>query len=204
MHYVLGLAKNDQLKEGLGSALAQAKAHYEHSGEAARVLAEFPYRTRKSWSRERRVIGKAEYLAKGANPRFVVTTLRREEADAQCLYEQLYCARGEMENRNKEQQLALFADRTGAATLRANQIRLYFASFAHVLMSALRRLGLVDTQMAHAQCETIRLKLLKIGARVTITVRRVWLPFSEACPHAALFTRVLANLGRWPPYAPAT
>jgi len=203
VHYVLGLAKNERLERHLESALSQAKARYEQTGEAARVFEEFRYQTLDSWSQARRVIGKAEYLSKGANPRFVVTSLAREEVEAQPLYEELYCARGEMENRIKEQQLALFADRTSTATLRANQIRLYFSSFAYTLMNALRRLGLEGTEMARAQCQTIRLRLLKIGARINITVRKVWLSFSESYPHAALFTRVLANLGRWPPWTPA-
>ncbi len=204
VHYVLGLAKNDRLKRRLGAALAQARDGYARSGQATRVFEEFAYQTRTSWSQPRRVIGKAEHLAKGANPRFVVTSLPRQEADAQTLYEQLYCARGDMENRIKEQQLALFADRTSSATFRANQIRLYFASFAYVLVSALRRLGLKGTELARAQSDTIRLKLLKIGARVTISVRRVWLSLSEGYPYAGLFARVLANLRHWPPYAPAT
>ncbi len=143
--YVLGLAKNARLERALAPAMAQAKQRYFEIGEAARVYEEFAYKTIKSWSRERRVIGKAEYLAKGANPRFVVTSLSAQEAEAKVLYEQLYCARGDMENRIKEQQLAMFADRTSSATMRANQIRLYFSSFAYVLMVALRRLGLVGT-----------------------------------------------------------
>jgi len=204
VHYVLGLAKNDRLKRRLETALASAKAIYAHTGEAARVFEDFTYRTRKSWSQARRVVGKAEHLAKGANPRFVVTSLPSEEVEAQRLYEELYCARGEMENRIKEQQLALFADRTSTATLRANQIRLYFSSFAYTLMNALRRLGLEGTEMARAQCETIRLWVLKIGARINITVRKIWLSFCESYPHSALFTCILANLGRWPPWTPAT
>ena len=165
---------------------------------------EFVYRTRTSWSRSRRLIGKAEHLSKGANPRFVVTSLPHDEVDAQTLYEQLYCARGDMENRIKEQQQDLFADRTSTATLRANQIRLYFSAFAYVLLCALRRLGLAGTEMARAQCGTIRLKLLKIGTRVRISVRRVWLSFSEHYPYARLFQQVLANLRAIPLYRAPT
>ncbi len=170
-------------------------------GEPARRYRDFRYRTRKSWSRRRRVIGKAEYLPKGTNPRFVVTNLPVQRAGAQRLYEQLYCARGEMENRIKEQQLGLFADRTSAATLRANQLRLYFASFAYVLMHGLRRLGLQGTELARAQSTTIRLKLLKIGARLKITVRKLWLSFSEAYPYANAFAQILANLRCHPLWA---
>ncbi len=196
--YVLGLAKNARLERALASAMAQAKQQYFETGEAARVYEEFAYKTLESWSRERRVIGKAEYLAKGANPRFVVTCLSAQEAEAKVLYEQLYCARGDMENRIKEQQLALFADRTSSATMRANKIRLYFSSFAYVLMAALRRLGLAGTELAKAQCDTIRVKLLKIGAQIRITVRKVWLSLSESYPFAALFRQVYQKLQRIP------
>ena len=147
------------------------------------------------------MVGKAEYLAKGANPRFVVTNLPAARAGAKRLYERLYCARGDIENRIKEQQLGLFADRTSAATLRANQLRLYFASFAYVLLHALRRLGLKGSALAHAQCTTIRLKLLKIGARLKITVRKVWLSFSESYPYARDFAQILARLQNQPLWA---
>ena len=178
----------------------EAEAAYRASGQAARCYRDFLYRTRKSWSTTRRVVGKAQYLAKGPNPRFVVTNLSADRADAKHLYEKLYCARGDMENRIKEQQLGLFADRTSSTTLRANQLRLYLASFAYVLMHGLRRLGLAGTAYARAQCTTIRLKLLKIGARVRITVRKVWLSFSESYAHAGAFQQVLANLRTHPPW----
>jgi hypothetical protein len=200
VHYVLGMAQNGRLKRALGRAMQEAKERYQETGTAARVFDEFVYRTHKSWSRSRRLIGKAEHLSKGANPRFVVTSLPPDEVDAQTLYEQLYCPRGDMENRIKEQQLDLFADRTSTATLRANQIRLYFSAFAYVLLCALRRLGLAGTEMARAQCGTIRLKLLKIGTRVRISVRKVWLSFSEHYPYARLFRQVLANLRAIPLY----
>ena len=196
--YVLGLVKNARLERAIAQAMEQAKGEYFHSGETARVYKEFEYKTLESWSQERRVVGKVEYLAKGANPRFVVTSLSEQEARAQALYEQLYCARGDMGNRIKEQQMALFADRTSSATMRANQIRLYFSSFAYVLMVALRRLGLAGTELAKAQCDTIRLKLLKIGAQIRIAVRKVWLALSESYPFAALFRQVYNNLQRIP------
>jgi len=201
--YVLGLARNARLVRALGAPLHEAKVEYQTTGVAARRFAEFPYRTRKSWSRARRVIGKAEHLAKGPNPRFVVTNLPPSRGKARHLYEKLYCARGDMENRIKEQQLGLFADRTSTATLRANQLRLHFASFAYVLMHRLRRLGLAGTELARAQATTIRLKLLKIGTRLRITVRKVWLSFSETYPYASVFARIVANLRAQPPWVPS-
>ena len=198
--YVFGLARNARLVRAIGRQMHEARTECRRTGEPARRYRDFRYRTRKSWSRHRRVVGKAQYLSKGPNPRFVVTNLSPKRADAKRLYEYLYCARGDMENRIKEQQLGLFADRTSSATMRANQLRLYFASFAYVLMHGLRRLGLAGTAYARAQCTTIRLKLLKIGARLRITVRKVWLSFSEAYPHAAAFERILANLQKHPPW----
>lgn len=200
--YVLGLARNARLHRALGREMAEAYAEHLESGRAARRFRDFRYRTRKSWSRARRVVGKAEYLPGKANPRFVVTNLPMSRAGAQHLYEKLYCVRGEMENRIKEQQLGLFADRTSTQVMQANQLRLYFSSFAYVLMHALRRLGLEGTQYAQAQCTTIRAKLLKIGARLRITARKVWLSFSEAYPYASDFARILANLHRYPAWAP--
>ena len=199
--YVLGLARNARLVKTLGAQMREAQAQHDRTGKPARRFRDFTYCTRKTWSRRRRVIGKAEYLSKGANPRFVVTSLPARRAGAKRLYEKLYCARGEMENRIKEQQLGLFADRTSTATMRANQLRLYFASFAYVLMHGLRRLALHGTELARAQCTTIRLKLLKIGARLKITVRKVWLSFSESYPYASTFSQILANLHRHPPWS---
>ena len=201
--YVLGLARNARLTRVLGEAMHEARKAHRRTGNAARRFRDFQYRTRKSWSRSRRVVGKAEYLHKGANPRFVVTNLSPRRAAAKRLYEKLYCARGEMENRIKEQQLGLFADRTSAATMRANQLRLYFASFAYVLMHALRRLGTEGTQFARAQCTTLRLKLLKVGVRVKITVRKVWLSYAQSYPYADTFVQVLANLQRHPLWHPS-
>ncbi len=156
------------------------------------------YQTRDSWSRERRVVGKAEHLAKGPNPRFVVTSLMPEEFAAAVLYEQEYCGRGEMENRIKEQQLMLFACRASCATMRANQVRLCLATVAYVVLRALRQFGLAETELASAQCDTIRVKLLKIGAVVRVTVRKVWVALSEAYPYRAVFERVVERLARLP------
>jgi len=197
--FVLGLAKNERLKGEIEPELMQAEEQFKETHQAARVFKDFHYRTLKSWSRTRRVVGKAEHLAKGANPRFVVTSLSAADYPAQILYEQEYCGRGDMENRIKEQQLYLFADRTSAATMRANQLRLWLSSVAYTLMLALRRLGLQETPMAQAQCDTIRLKLLKIGARIRVTVRKVWVSLTESCPYQRLFARVYAHLRRQQP-----
>ena len=194
--YILGLAKNERLKKEIAEELQQAKELYEQTGQAARVYKDFEYQTLKSWSKSRRVVGKAEYLQKGEKQRFVVTSLSVEEFAAKTLYEEQYCARGDMENRIKEQQLYLFADRTSAATMRANQLRLCFSSVAYTLMNALRRLGLKGTKLARAQCNTIRLKLLKIGAQVKVTVRKVWVSLSESYPYQQLFKQVYENLRR--------
>ncbi len=194
LDYVFGLAKNSRLIEQIGAEMGQAQEIYQSTQKPARVFKDFRYRTRKSWSCERRVVGKAEYLAKGENPRFIVTSIASEEKDARELYEDFYCARGEMENRIKEQQLGLFADRTSTSWMRSNQLRLYFSSFAYILVHALRRLGLEGTELAKAQCDTIRLKLLKIGAQIRVSVRKVWMSFSESYPYLNLFQQVLARL----------
>jgi DDE family transposase len=191
--YVLGLAKNERLRAEIGPELERAAAEYARTGEAARVFKEFIYQTRDSWTRARRVVAKAEHLEKGANPRFVVTSLGAEGWPAQRLYEELYCARGDMENRIKEQ-LMLFADRTSTTFLRSNQIRLYFSSVAYLLMAALRRLGLKGTELASAQCATLRLKLLKIGALIRVTARKVWVSMAGGYPYPELWARVLAQL----------
>jgi hypothetical protein len=196
--YVLGMPKNSRLKTVIAEEMVQAKSLYEATEHAARVFKNFRYQTRTSWSCERRVIGKAEHLSKGENPRFVVTTLSAEDWGARRLYEDLYCARGDMENRIKEQQLALFADRTSTHEMRSNQLRLYFSSFAYVLMQTLRRLGLNGTSMAKAQCDTIRLKLFKIGAHIRLSVRRVRIAFSESYPHVELFRQIMQRLQRIP------
>lgn len=202
--YVLGLARNARLQRILGRELHEAKLQFEATGQASRVFKDFTYQTRKSWSRERRVVGKAEHLSKGSNPRFIVTSLSVEEVDARTLYEDVYCARGEMENRIKEQQMCLFADRTSCATMRANQLRLWLSSAAYTLLMALRQFGLQGTEMATARCDTIRLKLLKVGASVRTTVRRVWISLSESCPYQRVFAQVHENLKRWSLPLPAS
>jgi Transposase DDE domain group 1 len=199
--YVVGLAQNARLLREIAEAGAQAASQYQQSGKAARVFTEFVYQTKKSWSRARRVIAKAEQLEKGSNPRFVVTSLSPEEMifpdpprwGAQSLYEEFYCARGDMENRIKEQMM-LFADRASTSWMRSNQIRLYFSTVAYQLMQGLRRLGLAGTELAKAQCNTVRLKLLKIGAQIRITVRKIWVSLSTGYPYLELFRQVHRNL----------
>ena len=185
--YVFGLAGNNRLDQAIIPELITATIESIHTGKPARCFKDFSYRTRDSWSRERRVIGKAEVTGGEANPRFVVTSLQRSEAGARHLYEKIYCARGDMENRIKECQLDLFADRTSTATMQANQLRLWFASMAYVLLDSLRRIALQATDLAHATCGTIRRKLFKIGALVTISVRRVKLAMASGCPYKAVF-----------------
>jgi hypothetical protein len=239
--YVFGLAKNSRLVWHLSPALQQAARQFAQTGQAARVFHEFGYQTRDSWSRERRVVGKAEWLRQGANPRFVVTSLPARQWAGQAVYEQEYCGRGDMENRVKEQQLMLFADRVSCATMRANQVRLCLATVAYALMRALRQFGLgapapaaaaepapgVPTAVAattsapeappgerapaapppaggaelgspagQAQCDTMRLRLLKVGAVVRVSVRRVWVSLSEAYPYREWFVRVWERLRR--------
>jgi hypothetical protein len=180
--FVFGLARNERLVGQIADELAAVERESLDRDAPARRFADFTWRTLDSWRRDRRVVAKAEHLPKGSNPRFVVTSLSATEIDARTLYEQVYCARGEVENRIKEQQLDLFAGRTSAATMRANQLRLWFASFAYVLIEALRRIGLRFTQFATATCGTIRLKLLKIGAQVRVSVRRIKVAMASACP----------------------
>jgi hypothetical protein len=194
VHFLFGLAKNDRLITEIAGELARAEAKSRRTGKPARSFKEFTWRTRRSWSRTRRVIAKAEFTGGEANPRFVVTSLKRAECKPKYLYEKLYCARGEMENRIKECQLDLYADRTSTATLRANQLRLWFASMAYVLLCALRRIGLHHTPFAKASCGTIRLKLLKIGALVRITVRRIKFAMASGCPAAAIWGRAATRL----------
>jgi hypothetical protein len=195
--YLLGLAKNERLKAEIAKEMVEAKAQYLETGRAARRFQEFVYQTRESWSRARRVVAKAEHLEKGENPRFVVTSLSREAWPAQALYEEHYCARGDMENRIKEQ-LMLFSDRTSTHYLRSNQLRLYFSSVAYVLLQMLRQLGLAGTELAKAQCSTIRLKVLKIGALIRITVRKVWISLAGGYPYVTLFRQVYEKLCAMP------
>lgn len=185
--YVFGLAKNTRLVRAIGAQLREAADESARSGQPARRFKELIYQTRKSWSCARRVVAKAEQTGDKSNPRFIVTSLSVQEWPMRELYEQLYCARGEMENRIKEAQLNLFADRLSTETFRANQLRLWLSSAAYVLMHALRRVGLAATGLARACAQTIRLKLLKIGAVVTVSTRRVKLAMSQACPHQREF-----------------
>jgi hypothetical protein len=192
--YVFGLARNKRLEAEIASELATAKAAAAASGAPARRFKDFWWTTLGSWSGRRRVIAKAEWTRDEANPRFIVTSLTRSEAGARQLYEDIYCARGDMENRIKECQLDLYADRTSAATMRANQLRLWFASFAYVLVCALRRIGLAETAFADATCGTIRLKLLKIGALVRTSVRRIKIAMASACPAAPAWSSAARRL----------
>ena len=191
--YVLGLARNERLREMIAEQMGAAAERQQRTGKPARVFTEFEYQTRRSWSRARRVVAKAEQLAGKENPRYVVTSLDAESRPAQQLYEQLYCGRGEAENRIKEQ-LSLFSDRMSTETLRANQLRLYLSSLAYVLMAALRRLGLQGTVWARAQTETIRRGLLKIGAQVKVSVRRVYLSLAGGYPYEQAFWAVYRAL----------
>ena len=192
--YLFGLARNARLVKHIADALEEAGAESGLTGRPARRFRDFEWRTRKSWSRRRRVVAKAEWTQGEANPRFVVTSLGVGAWPARSLYEDLYCARGEMENRIKECQLDLFADRTSTATMRANQLRLWFASMAYVLMCALRRIGLARTSLARASSNTIRLKLFKIGALVSISVRRIKLAMNSACPFQREWALAYARL----------
>ncbi len=196
--FILGLASNSRLEKEIGEELALAHALYQCSGKASRVFKDFCYKTRDTWRWQRRVVGKAEYLCKGANPRFVVTSFTPTEYEDQVLYEKMYCARGDMENRIKEQQLTLFADRTSKQKMHSNQIRLYFSSVAYVLIQVVRRLGLAGTETAKAQCDTIRLRLFKIGAKIRITVRKVWISFAEGYPFRRIFDQTFDNISKIP------
>jgi hypothetical protein len=181
--YVFGLAKNERLVKKLRKPMKEAQGQWQETSKPARRFLDFRYRTRESWKHGRRVVGKAEYLDKGANPRFVVTSLGIEEMEARSLYEDFYCARGD-----------LFSDRTSTHALHSNQIRLYLSSMAYCLLAALRRLALVGTDMAQAQCGTIRLRLLKIGAQVRITARKIWISMAAGHPAAAVFAAAHQNL----------
>lgn len=192
--FLFGLARNARLVEEIAIDLAWAEHEASQTGKPARRFRDFRWSTLDSWSRRRRVVGKAEWTRGEANPRFVVTSLKPAEADARTLYERLYCARGEMENRIKECQLDLFAGRVSAATMRANQLRLWFASMAYVLLCALRRIGLAHTQFAEATCGTLRLALLKIGAQVRRSVRRVAIAMASGHPFQNEFALAHARI----------
>ena len=196
--YLFGLAKNNRLLREIDDELEEARVLLECSGEASRRFKDFMYQTLDSWSKPRRVVGKAEQLPGRSNPRFVVSSLGPDDYDARTLYEDVYCARGDMENRIKEKQLMLFADRTSSGKMRANQLRLYFSTIAYLLMQTLRRIGLADTSMPRAQMDTIRLKLFKIGAQIKITVRKVWISCASSYPYIDLFNQVYRNLQQMP------
>ncbi len=193
--YVIGLAKNKRLLKAIGKQLYRARKKHEETGHASRVFIWFWYRTKKTWSRDRRVIAKAEHLDKGSNPRFIVTSLGWNDRK---LYEEVYCARGEMENRIKEQQLDLFADRTSTHWMGSNQLRVWFSTVAYMLLNAYRVLGLKGTAFAKAQCGTIRLKLMKIGALLRISVRRVLVSYASGYPWSGEFARIHSNLQAYP------
>ncbi len=195
--FVFGLARNQRLRKIIGAEMHEATQQWNQTGKPARVFAEFDYQTRKTrksgWERKRRVVAKAEHIDGKENPRFVVTSLSSESWAGKALYEELYCARGDMENRIKEQ-FSLFADRVSTETMRANQMRLYLSTMAYVLVSGLRRLGLQATELAQAQVSTIRTKLLKIGAQIRVTVRKVWVSMASSYPWQGLYQQVWTNL----------
>jgi Transposase DDE domain group 1 len=192
--YVVGMARNKRLEGLVAGALADAKQQFESTQQPARVFVEFQHETLSgSWSKQRRVVAKAEHIDGKSNPRFIVTSLDEKNWEKQKLYEELYCARGDMENRIKEQ-FVLFADRVSASTMRANQLRIYLSVIGYTLMSGLRRFGLQATALATAQVGTIRLRLLKIGALVRVTVRKVWVRMASSYPYQALFAQVLQQL----------
>jgi hypothetical protein len=193
--YLFGLAKNKRLRRIIDLQMWQATQQWKETQKPARIFPEFEYETRKSWARARRVVAKAEYIDGKQNPRFVVTSLTPEQWPAQKLYEDLYCARGDMENRIKEQ-FSLFADRVSAETIRANQMRLYLSAIAYVLVSGLRRIGLKGTELAEAQVSTIRTKVLKIGAQIRVTARKVWVSMTSSYPWQGLYQQVWMNLRR--------
>jgi hypothetical protein len=194
VEFVLGLAKNERLLAEIAPELDRAAAASARTGRPTRRFKSFMWSTRHTWSRSRRVVAKVEWSKGEANPRFVVTSLTRRQCKAKHLYEKVYSARGDMENRIKECQLDLFADRTSAGTMRANQLRLWFYSMAYILLCALRRIGLHDTDLAEATCGTIRLKLLKIGALVRISVRRIRIAMASACPNAQIWGMAAVRL----------
>ncbi|MCJ7691074.1 MAG: IS1380 family transposase [Clostridiaceae bacterium] len=194
--YIFGLAKNNRLLKKMYKAMKKARAKHYKTGVSARYFKDFKYKPLKTWAKSRRVVGKAEHLKKGENPRFVVTSLSKEYLKAKKLYEKLYCSRGDMENRIKEQQLYLFADRTSTATMRANQLRLWFSCLAYLILNEIRNVGLKGTKFEKYQCNNIRLKILKIGAEVKVSVRRVYVSLSESYPYKNIFYPITSNIKR--------
>lgn len=197
VEFVFGMARNQKLRKIIGAQMHEATQQWNQTGKPARVFTEFEYQTKQTkkggWERQRRVAAKAEHIDGKENPRFVVTSLSSVQWPAKALYEELYCARGDMENRIKEQ-FSLFADRVSAETMRANQLRLYLSTMAYILVSGLRRLGLQATALAEAQVSTIRTKLLKIGAQIRVTVRKVWISMASSYPWQELYQQVWTNL----------
>ena len=194
----MGLAKNPRLKRRIETRMEVVRQLQRETGKAARQFQELCYQTLETWSCERRVVAKVEHLPRGENPRYIVTSVPVQECDGRRLYEEIYCARGDMENRIKEQQLGLFADRTSTRKLAANQLRLYFSAFGYLMLETLRRVGLAGTKWARAQSWTLRVRLLKIGAQVRVTTRKVWLSLSESYPYAALLRTALAQVQAHP------
>jgi hypothetical protein len=197
VQFVFGMARNQRLRKIIGAQMHEATRQWQETGQPARVFSEFAYQAKKTkkggWDRARRVVAKAEHIDGKENPRFVVTSLTSQEWEAQALYEELYCARGDMENRIKEQ-FSLFADRVSTETMRANQMRLYLSALAYVLVSGFRRLGLKATELATAQVSTIRTKMLKIGAQIRVTARKVWVSMASSYPWQDLYQQVWLNL----------
>jgi hypothetical protein len=195
--YLFGMARNQRLRKVIGQQMHEATLLWQQTGKPARVFSEFAYRTKKTkkggWDCDRRVVAKAEHIDGKENPRFVVTSLSSERWAAQPLYEELYCERGDMENRIKEQ-FSLFADRVSAETMRANQLRLYLSAAAYILVSGLRRVGLKGTELAQAQVSTIRIKLLKIGAQIRVSVRKIWVSMASSYPWQGIYQQVWSNL----------
>jgi hypothetical protein len=195
--FLFGMARNPRLRRIIGQQMHEATVQWNETGKPARVFTEFEYSTKKTkkggWDRERRVVAKAEHIDGKENPRFVVTSLSSERWAGQALYEELYCERGDMENRIKEQ-FSLFAHRVSAETMRANQMRLYLSAMAYVLVSGLRRVGLKGTELAQAQVSTIRIRLLKIGAQIRVSVRKVWVSMASSYPWQGMFQQVWSNL----------
>jgi hypothetical protein len=196
--FIIGLAKNSRLNRIIEEDLVEAAFLYATRGRASRIYNDFEYCTLNSWSKTRRVISKAEHLSKGSNPRYIVTSLSDTDMEARELYEKGYCARGEMENRIKEKQLFCFADRTSTAMIHSNQIRLYFSSIAYILLNAFRTVAFSGTSMENAQCDTIRVKLFKIGAKIKVTVRKVWISLSESYAFQDVFIQIYRNIMKIP------
>jgi hypothetical protein len=196
VYYVFGIAKNNRLLKKMYKKMKKARAKYYKTGESSKCYKDFKYKPLKTWEKSRRVVGKAEHLKKGENPRFIVTSLSKEYLKAKELYEKLYCARGEMENRIKEQQLSLFSDRTSTAIMRSNQLRLWFSCVAYIILNEIRNVGLKGTRFEKYQCDNIRLKVLKIGAEIKVSVRRIYVSLSESYPYKDIFNRIIENIKR--------